>query len=116
MFLLEKRYKNQKIIFGIVLFISIIGILLLLIIKSKLSNFMFISKGCMMNQILHIYCPGCGGTRSINYLLNFRFLSSIIPHSLPFFLIIIYLKYMILSIYTFFIMRDGKLYNQVTLA
>ncbi|MBQ2767842.1 MAG: DUF2752 domain-containing protein [Clostridia bacterium] len=29
----------------------------------------FLTVGCAMKQILHIYCPGCGGTRAVRALL-----------------------------------------------
>ena len=31
---------------------------------------------CVVQQTLHIYCPGCGGSRSLRALLSFDFLKS----------------------------------------
>ena len=35
---------------------------------------------CAIKEITGWYCPGCGGTRSINYLLHGHFLTSFIYH------------------------------------
>ncbi len=32
---------------------------------------------CGMNRLLHIYCPGCGGTRALKALLQGKFLTSL---------------------------------------
>ncbi|MBQ7332986.1 MAG: DUF2752 domain-containing protein [Clostridia bacterium] len=33
---------------------------------------------CVFQKIFNIYCPGCGGTRSLGYLLSFDFKNSFI--------------------------------------
>jgi hypothetical protein len=33
---------------------------------------------CRISESLHIYCPGCGGTRSLSHLIRFDFYSAII--------------------------------------
>ena len=32
---------------------------------------------CMLNQLTGLYCPGCGGTRALRYLLSGRLLKSL---------------------------------------
>lgn len=34
-------------------------------------------SGCVFKDLFHLYCPGCGGTRSIYHLLHFDFYSSL---------------------------------------
>lgn len=37
---------------------------------------------CLAKYILHIYCPGCGGTHSVRYLLSLRFLDAFLANPL----------------------------------
>lgn len=38
---------------------------------------------CFVREYLHIYCPGCGGTRAIIELLHFHILESIYMNPVP---------------------------------
>lgn len=35
---------------------------------------------CRFKEVLHIYCPGCGGTRAVYYLLRFDFIGSFLAN------------------------------------
>lgn len=39
-------------------------------------------RPCIWNEYLHVYCPGCGGTRSVIALLHGHFLTSLWYHPL----------------------------------
>ncbi|MBR6708326.1 MAG: DUF2752 domain-containing protein [Clostridia bacterium] len=40
----------------------------------------FLSFGCVMSRVLHLYCPGCGGTRAVGALLRGDILTSLRCH------------------------------------
>lgn len=50
---------------------------------------------CFFNTLFGMYCPGCGGTRAFNALLQGKFLKSFWYHPLVPYSIIIYLGFMI---------------------
>lgn len=51
-------------------------------------------QGCVWDNLLGIYCPGCGGTRAFRAFLKGDFLSSFWYHPLVGYCIIIYCIYM----------------------
>ena len=56
---------------------------------------------CVFLKYVGIYCPGCGGSRSLNALLTFRFIRSFLlypPILITSFMILIYDIYAFLSI------------------
>ena len=72
----EKRQRRLFIL--IIMNVAILAVSLfynLLFEKKLLSVF---SEGCAFKNIFGFYCPGCGGSRALNALLNFRFLRSFI--------------------------------------
>ena len=71
-------FEKKVYILGLILIpFGIFGI----IIFDDLFNWMAkINFSCVMYDLTGLYCPGCGGTRSINYLLNGHFLTSFIYH------------------------------------
>ena len=40
-------------------------------------HFPFLSVGCPVKRALHLYCPGCGGTRAVGALLRGDLLTSV---------------------------------------
>ena len=60
----------------------IIGTLLLLVLFIKTTNIQ-LSKylfPCVLHSLTGLYCPGCGGTRAIAFLLHGDFLHSLVYH------------------------------------
>ena len=76
------------------IFFLLFGIIIILIHFFQVSYQIF-SLPCLFYKITHLYCPGCGGTRSVHSLLDGHLISSarynpIVPYG-----VIIYLWYMI---------------------
>lgn len=60
----------------------IIGTLLLLVLFIKATNIQ-LSKylfPCVLHSLTGLYCPGCGGTRAVAFLLHGDFLHSLVYH------------------------------------
>lgn len=79
---MRQREKEEKTLFQIGW--SIVGILFLLYITYHMLPFPVLKSSfpCLFHSILGLYCPGCGGTRSISALLHGRFWDSFICHPL----------------------------------
>lgn len=64
---------------------------------------------CSIHEILHLYCPGCGGTRAVYEFLNFHWIRSFCTHPLVLFIAVILVEYYIGAIVTL-VRNDGKRY------
>ena len=67
----KKYFKRLIIINGIILTATVIYSLLFLLILKPAGVSM-----CFIKEALHIYCPGCGGTRALILLLTLHPLKS----------------------------------------
>lgn len=67
-------------------------------------------KPCMFNYLLHIYCPGCGGTRAMDYFLHGQFIKSFLSNPAVLYLVGLFLSYFLPATYSFIIKRNGKVY------
>ena len=48
---------------------------------------------CLWKEIMHMYCPGCGGTRAVNELLHFHFIKSFLSNPIVIYLAGVFLYY-----------------------
>lgn len=64
---------------------------------------------CAVHELLHIYCPGCGGTRAIRVLLQGHFLQSLICNPAVILGILLVLYYETGVVVTL-IKKNGKYY------
>lgn len=71
------------------------GSLLILLFYFKIILVYFPSFPCMLYSLLGVYCPGCGGTRAILYLLHGNILKSLWYHPIVIYTAIIYLGFML---------------------
>ena len=62
---------------------------------------------CLLYQTFHLYCPGCGGTRALYYLLHGHFLTSIKYHPVIPYTFVLVVCYM--SSHTLNILTKGKI-------
>lgn len=49
-------------------------------------------KKCYFSQVLHLYCPGCGGTRAIKSLIAGDLLNSALSNVIPLYFIMLTLR------------------------
>ena len=70
-------------------------------------------KACMWDKVFGIYCPGCGGTRAIDALLQGDFLHSFLYHPFILYVALVFAYYYISAGYTFLIKRNGKIYYEI---
>lgn len=64
---------------------------------------------CVFHELLHLYCPGCGGTRAVYALLHFDILESLAYHPFVLFVAVILLEYYVGAVITL-IRNNGKRY------
>lgn len=75
--------------------ILLVLVLFLSIIHFYQVNYQFFLLPCLFYKITGLYCPGCGGTRSVQALLNGHLVSSIRYNPIVLYGVFIYLWYMI---------------------
>lgn len=102
-----KLLKNKNTVIFLILNLSVL-------IISLVYNFLFKERligECVFLNTFGFYCPGCGGSRSLNALLSFNFYKSFIyyPPILITSLILIYVD--IKLIYSAFKLRDKAYIN-----
>lgn len=87
------------------------GILLLtfLLVWKSIPAIQSLKGPCFFHEVLHVYCPGCGGTRAVYELLDLKLWRSFIDHPLVPFTAAILLEYYIGEIITL-IRHNGKRY------
>lgn len=59
------------------------------------------APGCGMKTLLHLYCPGCGGTRALDAFLHGKLITSALYHPFFVYLLFFFLSYYIPSILMF---------------
>ena len=64
---------------------------------------------CIIHSVLHIYCPGCGGTRAVLALLQGQFLESLVYNPAVLLGILLVLYYETGAIITL-VKKNGKCY------
>ena len=57
--------------------------LYLALLYPKRDSLAFQEGRCEFSKVFHLYCPGCGGTRAIQYLLHGKILSSLLSNPIP---------------------------------
>ena len=50
---------------------------------------------CVLKEVFHIYCPGCGGTRAVNELLHLHIVQSFLANPIVLYMAGIFLYYYI---------------------
>lgn len=86
------------------------GVLLVLFICLLLQQYGILPRyDCLMHELFHIYCPGCGGTRAIMALLAGDVLKSLVCNPAVVVGLILVLYYEVGVIVTL-IRRNGKYY------
>lgn len=64
---------------------------------------------CIIHDYLHVYCPGCGGTRAVYALLGLNIWESFVYHPIVPFCALVFVDYYIGAIITL-IRNNGKRY------
>ena len=113
--IIQRQYQLHKKFF----YISTAGILSFLIYMLCYHifqwKFYIPFSYCGFHDILHLYCPGCGGTRAIDVLFSFRFMDSFLDNPIVLYVAGVGIYYYIAAFYTFVIKRDGKIYYKLPL-
>lgn len=104
------NYKNGKKLYIITCILVGIGFLCFLLYHGFDFQFSGHLSTCFMNAFWHIYCPGCGGTRAIDYLLHGQLLKSLASHPVIVYLAALFLSYFLPATYTYVMKRNGKKY------
>ncbi len=72
--------RKQRLLRWLLIGIACGGVLLVglcYLYFALVPRFSFLSVGCPVKRVLHLYCPGCGGTRAVGALLRGDLLTSV---------------------------------------
>ena len=74
----------QRIWFVIVTLIGVLTIPLFLIFRGHTEDLrLSISANpCFLYRLYHLYCPGCGATRSVRFLIEGQFIDSLVGYEI----------------------------------
>ncbi len=104
------NYKNGRKLYIITCIFVGIGFLLFLIYHIFDLQLAGHFNTCVLSAFFHIYCPGCGGTRAIDYLLHGQIIHSFASHPVILYLTLLFLSYFIPATYTYILKRNGRKY------
>ena len=98
--------KSEKLFFIISTILFISSIIFFILYKMFNFNISLSSHPCFLCKYVHIYCPGCGGTRAFKSLLNFSFIDSFLYNPIVIYSAFGFLYYYIKTL--LFIIKRGK--------
>ena len=78
--------QKQQIGFTAASIVLVLAVIVFCILKVRLitvGEIAFQEGTCLFSRHFHLYCPGCGGTRSIARLLKFDLIGSITANPIP---------------------------------
>lgn len=103
--------KRERTIF---IWVTAGGILLLIgvLLWKYLPVLQVLHQPCAFQQLFHIYCPGCGGTRAVYSLLKLHLFESFMEHPVVLFTALVGVEYYIGAVITL-IRNNGKRYYYV---
>ncbi|MBQ8982841.1 MAG: DUF2752 domain-containing protein [Lachnospiraceae bacterium] len=100
--------KQERMIF-IWVTVGVLVLLFCAFLWKKLPIFQSLPAQCVFAKYLHVYCPGCGGTRATYHMLQFHPVKSFLYHPVVPFITLILADYYIGAIITL-IRHNGKRY------
>ena len=88
----DNHVKWQRIGFGVLTLILAAAFLWALFLSRNLNDISFQEGPCGFSQTFHLYCPGCGGTRALKYLLEGHIVDSFLANPIPIYAIVLLLR------------------------
>ena len=104
---MDKSYENGKKIYFVFFLLFVCGITAILIYHLFDLKFEGSRPACFVNLFMHIYCPGCGGSRAFDFLLHGQMLKSAASNPIVLYGFMMFFYYFIPASYTYVIKKDG---------
>lgn len=87
---------NKKRLIGFIAatIVLVVAVIVFCVLRARLisgGDVAFREGPCQFSQLYHLYCPGCGGTRSIVSLLKFDIIGSIVANPVPVYAIALFM-------------------------
>lgn len=81
----------QRIWLIVLTLIGIVAVLAVIYLRGHVDDISF-GGSCFLWRHFHLYCPTCGGTRSVQYFVSGRFVESLLANPAPFIMCIFYMR------------------------
>ena len=111
---LQKQRKRRWIGFGATSLILMAALFYVVLLRLNFDHIRFQEGSCTFSQKLHLYCPGCGGTRAVKYLLEGKILYSLLAHPIPVYAGVILLRIWTALLHNVIVGRTSKRENMKT--
>ncbi len=102
----DRNKELVIIVFIVLVLMGIAGVAALIYFNVSGKELSFSKETCAFPTYFHIYCPGCGGTRAVRYLMHGDVVRSFMAHPVVIYLLILYVQSVCVSVYTIFIKKD----------
>lgn len=105
-----KKEINKDLLWFLIINFSLFILSLIYVLLFWSNNNFLLSEGCFFQSVFKIYCPGCGGSRSLSSLFQFDLISSFILYPPILISIIVLLYYDIRYLLSFFLKLKASKY------
>lgn len=108
----NQSYENGKKLYVVLLVFVVVGLMAAILYHVLNLRVEGSQPTCFVNDFMHIYCPGCGGSRAIDWLLHGHILKSAAANPIVIYSLFLFLYYFIPATYTYAIKRDGNKHHK----
>ena len=109
-----KGNRTKKVLLFVMLILMAVAVVAVAVfLKQHGKEISLSTRSCFFPAFLHLYCPGCGGTRALRYLLKGNLISSFLAHPIVLYLLIIYVQCLGMSFYDVFLDKSGTWHVKV---
>ena len=106
--------KRRLIGFVAATIVLVVAVIVFCVMRSQLisgGEVAFREGPCQFSQQYHLYCPGCGGTRSIVNLLKFDVIGSVVANPVPVYAIALFIHVWVALFHNVITGIKGKLWR-----
>ncbi len=92
---MQKKYLQEGQLLYIIATVVFAAGILFAVISNVFHLRFYALWPCMLKEVGHLYCPGCGGTRAVYLLFRLRLVESIMSNPFVFYFAFLFLYYYI---------------------